>query len=132
MLVLIADGQELLLEILQSYLSDCGHEIEIAANGQEFFMVLRLFAPDVILLERELDGDDGHSLMARLQDNPAWSEIPVILTSTCDVRDESDEIVANPQVVAWLQEPFGLHELLAQINASRQRMPQRELMAGVN
>ena len=40
MRVLMADGDEVLLEVAQRYLSDHGHEVSIATNGLESVAIL--------------------------------------------------------------------------------------------
>ena len=54
MRVLIADGDEVFLEVSQRYLSDRGHKVNIATNGLETVAGLRRNLPDVVVLDREL------------------------------------------------------------------------------
>jgi CheY-like chemotaxis protein len=112
MRILIADDDEAFLEILQSYLWDRGHEAEIASDGLECITILRDFAPDVLLLERDLlwGGSDG--VLAQMRDDPLIPRIPVILMT--DSPEEFDALT-NPIVVALLRKPFRLSDLLEQI-----------------
>ena len=127
MRVLIADRDEVLLNVLQSDLWACGHEAEIAAHGPKCLVILREFIPDVVVLDLELSGNEGHWILDQMRNNPVWSEIPVILTSSRDVRDELGAL-AHPQMITCLQKPFWLHEIMAWINACRQRMTRRKLI----
>lgn len=111
MRVLIADGDEEFLEIAQEYLSNCRLEVNTARNGLEAVASLQRGLPSVFVLERELlwGGSDGVcALMRRV---PGWSEIPLILTS-CDAMPDDSNSVASPPVVARLQKPFRLRDLL--------------------
>ena len=82
MKVLIADGDELLLETLQSFLWDRGFEAEIAGNALECLTVLRAFEPDVLVLADELPWD-GEGAIVRMQNLSTLTRIPVILLASC-------------------------------------------------
>lgn len=118
MRVLIADGDEAFLEVAQRYLSRHGHEAKVAANGLECVAILRRYAPDAVVLPRELlwGGSDG--VRALMQQDPPWSEIPVILTWDDGLQVESGAI-AGPPVVAQLQKPYRLEGLLGHLQACR-------------
>jgi len=103
MRVLIADGDEGFLEILQCYLWDRGHEAETAGDGLECLTILEEFKPEIVLLERELlwtssllqpfgsrngvredlerypfwSGSQG--VLTHMQSTPAFSETSVIM-----------------------------------------------------
>jgi CheY-like chemotaxis protein len=115
--VLLADADEPFLEIMQSYLWDCGHEAEIAADGLECITILREFVPDVLVLDGELlwGGCDG--VVEHMRDNHLLCRIPIIL-----IADTVREFYrpAYAQVSARLRKPFRLSDLLDQlVSASR-------------
>jgi CheY-like chemotaxis protein len=116
MRVLIADRDEEFLEVAQRYLSDRGHKANIATNGLETVASLRRNLPDVVVLDQDLlwGGRDG--VLALMQQIPGWSEIPLILTSTAAMPDDSNSAV-GPLVVARLQKPYRLKELVVDLHA---------------
>jgi DNA-binding response OmpR family regulator len=115
--ILIADADEVLLELLQSYFWDQGHEVEIAADALECMATLCHFVPDALVLDRELlwGGCDG--VLAQMSDDPALAEIPTILITFDDPLDEFI-VPSNPPLVARLRKPYRLSELLACINSA--------------
>jgi CheY-like chemotaxis protein len=114
MRILIADGDEPFLDILQAYLWSRGHETETATDGLKCHARLREFRPDVLVLDRELlwGGSDG--VLAVMRDDPLKRAIPVIL-----VADSADNLDDSPHqsVVAWLRKPYRLSDLLGQIES---------------
>lgn len=114
MRVLIADGDKVFLDIAQDYLLHCGLEVNVATNGVEAVASLRRDRPDVVVLDRELlwGGEDG--VRALMRQVSRWSEIPVILTST-DVMPEESGFAAGPPVVARLRKPYRLRDLLVHL-----------------
>lgn len=115
MRVLIADRDQAFLEVAQQYLSRHGHEVKTATNGLESVAILHRDVPDAVVLDRELlwGGCDG--VRALMREVPGWSEIPLILTSSDDMPDDSD-IVAGPPVVARLQKPYRLKDLVVHLH----------------
>jgi len=114
--ILIADGDEVWLETAQRYLTHYGHEVKTARNGLEAVAGLRHDQPNVVVLERELlwGGSDGvRALMRKI---PRWAEIPLILTSSDAIPDDSDSFT-GPPVVARLQKPFRLQDLRVHFHA---------------
>ena len=81
MRLLMADGDEAFLELAQRYLSDHGHEVNIATNGLESIASLHHDIPDAVVLQRELLWGGGDGVLALMQPPSRWSMIPVILTS---------------------------------------------------
>lgn len=115
MRVLIANGDQRFLGVAQQYLSDHGHEVNIATNGLESVAMLRRCSPDVVVLDRELlwGGSDG--VRACMLQVPRWSDIPVVLTSD-DVVPEEFGNTACPPLAGHLQKPFQLEDLLVHLH----------------
>jgi DNA-binding response OmpR family regulator len=110
--ILVADMDEELLELLQSFLWDRGHEAEIAADGLEFLITLRVFQPDVLVLDQKLLWGDSDELVTVLGEDPTLSGIPVVLITGEATADEFDATVM-PSMIGWLPKPFRLCDLLA-------------------
>jgi DNA-binding response OmpR family regulator len=120
MRVLIADDDKGFLEILQFYLWNRGHEVQIATDGLACISALREFAPDVLVVARELLWGGGDGVVAEMRDDHLLCNIPVIL-----IADSPEEFhpMADSFVVAWLQKPFRLSKLLVQLTAATRRAP---------
>jgi two-component system, OmpR family, response regulator len=57
-----------------------GYEVRVASNRDEIVTALRgAPLPDAILLDVNLPGTDGFSILARMRQHPALKEIPVIM-----------------------------------------------------
>jgi CheY-like chemotaxis protein len=154
MRVLVADGDEAFLEILQCYLWDRGHEAEVAADGLECITILGEFVPDIVLLERELiwgrssprSCDNGKKPRWRPEYEPFWrgsqgvlahmrgarnfSETPVIMMAEGDPLEEF-EPEPNPPLVGWLRKPFRLSDLLEQITTAARATQVSNIDTGV-
>lgn len=116
MRVLIADRDEVYLEVLQSYLWDRGFEAEVSASGVECMTILRHFVPDVLIIERDLPWGGSDGILAEMQDDPVLSEISVILIG--DAHHEFEDTTGYP-IASRVEKPFRLSELPERIACAR-------------
>lgn len=123
MRVLLADGDVDQLECLQSWLWDCGHEAEIAADGMECCATLPEFLPDVVVLERDLLWGGGAGVRDLMREDPALAGIPVILVADGGFAPEDYESLSDPPIAGWLQKPFRPSDLLSQLATVRRGSP---------
>lgn len=112
MRVLIADADEAFLEILQSFLWDRGHEVEIASDGLECLSMLHEFLPAVVLLDRDLLWGGADGVIAQMCEDPNLADIPVIL-----VTDDDRSELPPGNIHRRLRKPFRLADALACINS---------------
>ncbi len=85
--VLIVEDKPHARQILQSYLSEAGYEIETAANGIEALEKAKQWKPDVITLDILLPIKDGWQVLRELKQHPLCKNIPVIIISMLDERN---------------------------------------------
>ena len=57
--ILVVDDQQEILESLEGILSDEGHEVIVAQDGQEALHLVQSDAPDVVFLDIWIPGIDG-------------------------------------------------------------------------
>jgi PAS domain S-box-containing protein len=85
--ILIVEDKPHARQILQSYLSEAGYEIETAANGIEALEKAKQWKPDVITLDILLPVKDGWQVLRELKQHPLCKSIPVIIISMLDERN---------------------------------------------
>jgi DNA-binding response OmpR family regulator len=121
MRVLLADTDDIFLEIVQSFLWDRGHEAEIATDGLECISILREFVPDALVIDRDLvwGGPDG--VLDLMAEDRLLSNIPVILTA--DGRIDDELLARSGLPIACLTKPYRLGELLAHLNEAGRFRP---------
>jgi DNA-binding response OmpR family regulator len=116
MKVLLADSDDLFLETLQSFLWDHGHEAEIAGDAMECMTVLREFTPDSVVLADELPGGGADGVIVQTREDSTLSQTAVILMSHKKPQEELESL-ASSVAIGRLQRPFGLSELLSQLDS---------------
>jgi DNA-binding response OmpR family regulator len=119
--ILVVDDDPKLRDLLAQYLGRENFRVRTASDGNVMDQLMAESAPDLVVLDLMLPGEDGLSIARRLR---GGTDIPVIILSARG--DEVDRIVGL-EVGAddYLAKPFSPRELLARIRAvlRRQRIP---------
>ena len=115
--VLIVDDDPSLREMLVEYLRGQGFAPKAVGDGVALEAELAREAPDVLLLDLMLPGEDGLSLTRRLR---AHSRIPIVMLSA---RGEDVDRIIGLELGAddYLAKPFNPRELVARLRALLRR-----------
>ena len=128
-LVLVADDSHVVRVMLRRQLEAQGLRVEEAADGHQAVRGCRVLRPDVVLLDVEMPGLDGRTVLRIIREDPEMREIPVVfLTAHTDTED----VVAGLDLGAhdYLSKPFESRELFARVSAAlRIKALQDELRA---
>jgi signal transduction histidine kinase/DNA-binding response OmpR family regulator len=93
-----ADSRTLVTRILERE----NWPFRTAANGRAALRALKKNLPSIILLDLKMAGMNGFELLERVQKNPLWAKIPVIIISSMDVAQETRNNL-TPRVLAILR-----------------------------
>jgi CheY-like chemotaxis protein len=94
-----------------------------AANGREALNILREEKPDVILLDLMMPEMDGFEVVAALQKNAAWREIPVIVITSLDLSAKDRERLNSGVQSVLIKEQFKSGDLVERIHRLVQARP---------
>lgn len=112
--IVIVDDEASIRDVLSDALSQQGHDVVCAANGQEMAAV---GAVDLAVIDLRLDNEDGLQLAREVRET---SNIPIMMLT--GKGDETDKIVGL-EVAAddYMLKPFNLREFTARITALLRR-----------
>ena len=115
--LLIVDDQADLRELLKSYLSTEGFEVEAVEDGPSLDRYLADHDADLVILDLMLPGEDGLSIGRRLRQQ---KNLPIIILSA---RGEELDRIVGLEMGAddYLTKPFNPRELLARIRSVLRR-----------
>ncbi len=115
--ILVCDDELDVREMVQEYLDKRGFKVSSAANGEELRAVLSAGDVDLIILDINMPGEDGLSVLRSLRpDNP----VPVVmLTAAGEVVDRIIGLEMGAD--DYLGKPVDLRELEARIKAVLRR-----------
>lgn len=123
--VLVAEDDDAVRGILRHLLEDAGFQVVEARDGEEAVLQLQRNRPDLVLLDLKLPRIDGFKLCRIIKDHPGLKDIPVVV---CSARDQREDVVraVREGAVDYIIKPFKHEELLARVRkalAARQRVP---------
>jgi two-component system, OmpR family, response regulator len=115
--ILIVDDDRRNCALLTSMLEPRGYVTEVAASGPEALAAMARTAPDLVLLDVMMPGEDGLSLCRHLVET---KELPVILLTA---RGEATDRIIGLEIGAddYVTKPFEPRELVARIRSVLRR-----------
>src|SRR5271165_2723928 len=112
--VIVIDDDRSLLRAVRVGLAARGHEVSVAASGEEGLSKAALDEPEIVLLDLGLPDLDGLEVCHRIRQ---WSTVPIIVLSATGL--ESRKVAAlDIGASDYVTKPFGTPELGARIRAA--------------
>jgi two-component system phosphate regulon response regulator PhoB len=125
--LLVVEAEIAIQELMRFNLARAGHRVSCVVDAETALAALavdEVALPDMVLLEWDLPGQSGLSLIRRLRAHPRARDVPIIMVSARD--SEHDKVLAlEAGADDYITKPFGTREMLARIHALlRRRTPQ--------
>jgi PAS domain S-box-containing protein len=115
-LVLLADDDKDVRELLAGHLRRAGHRVMEAADGAEALRLAWSSAPRLALLDVKMPVMDGLAALRALREMPDTRSLPVIMmTASPGVVDGSRSAIEELGATLLIQKPFTAEELAAAI-----------------
>lgn len=125
--ILVAEDSLVVRAVVRRHLEAQGYAVLEADDGVAALQRCRDDQPDVVLLDVEMPGLNGHEVLAALKSEPELSLIPVVFLTG---RTSTEDVVAGLALGAhdYLKKPFEPAELIARVSSAvRLRALQDEL-----
>ena len=117
MKILVVDDDVNICELLRLYLVKEGWDVQVAYNGVKAMELFKSDAPDFVLLDIMLPGEDGFTILKNIR---AVSNVPVIMLTA---KGETNDKITGLDFGAddYVCKPFNPKELIARIKAVSRR-----------
>jgi CheY-like chemotaxis protein len=109
-LVLVADDNERIREVITRVLQRAGHTVITEADGEAAWGSVCERRPDLVIIDGVMPGTSGFDVCERIHDDPATAHIPVIVVSGW-LPAGSEALCAT----ATLAKPFMPNELTERV-----------------
>ena len=116
-LILVADDDGDVRELVVFRLERAGYRVVTAADGQEAVEVALERSPDVCVIDVMMPKLDGYQVTERLRASSGLAEVPIVLL-TASVEDAAVSRGFEVGASDYIKKPFGPHELLERIAAA--------------
>ena len=116
-LILVADDDEHIVELVSLYLRRAGYQVETALDGNEALRKARELKPGLLVLDIMMPGPDGLQICRALSRK---GDVPIILLTA---RTSDIDKVAGLRIGAddYVTKPFNPDELVARVEAVLRR-----------
>jgi signal transduction histidine kinase/CheY-like chemotaxis protein len=121
--VLLVDDDKDQRERLRGWLEGEQWAVQESGNGREALTRLQADKPDVILLDLMMPEMDGFAVVAALQKEPRWCDIPVIVITARDLDAKDRERLNSGVQSVLVKETFRPAELVERIRRLVQSKP---------
>src|SRR3954469_8390323 len=112
--ILLVDDTVENLRLLAGILSTRGFDPRPVTSGREALRAIAHEVPDLVLLDVTMPEMDGFEVCAKLRENAAWRDIPVIfLTALTDVDHKVKGFAVGG--TDYITKPFQIDEVLARV-----------------
>lgn len=112
--ILLVEDDPNLLDIYRDVLTDLGHRVSVAQNGQEALDRASLSTPDLILMDIQMPVMDGLEATARLKANPELDHVPIYALTNLQLPDEV-QAALEAGCDGYFAKPADPQELAAEI-----------------
>jgi diguanylate cyclase (GGDEF)-like protein len=115
--VLIVDDSLVIRAVVRGWLEEQDYQVVEVADGETAIERCLADPPDVVLLDIEMPGLNGHEVLARLKSEEALKDIPVVFLTN---HSSMDEVLRGLRGGAhdYLSKPFEPAELVARVGAA--------------
>lgn len=120
--VLVVEDNPRNLKLVKHVLEHSGFTVHAATRGEDAVPEAVRTGPDVILMDLQLPGIDGHAALSRLREETRTAAIPVVaLTALAMSEDRQRALDAGFD--GYLTKPISVRDLPAQVHGYLRRAP---------
>jgi DNA-binding response OmpR family regulator len=111
--ILIVDDEPDLRQTLRVFLETAGYRVSEAGGGMEALRLAKAASPALILLDLNMPGPGGLTVLKKLKADPVFKASVMVLTAGADMESALAGIAAGAD--AYMTKPFTRDQLLAQV-----------------
>lgn len=108
--VLVVEDNEKNRKLMRVILKAKGYTVIEAATGEEALGILKAQKPDIILMDIQLPGIDGITLVKQIKADTAIKDIPIIAVTAYAMKGDEQKIL-DAGCNAYISKPINTQEL---------------------
>ena len=113
-LVLVVEDNPYNLELVQFLLEEAGHEVHSAAEADEVYQRVQANLPDLILMDMQLPGTDGLTLVEQLRADSSFDAVPIVALTAHALRGDRERFLKHG-CDGYLAKPIDVSTFVAQV-----------------
>ena len=112
--VLVVEDNALNLKLVRDVLEHAGYDVAAAATGELGVASAATETPDLVLLDLQLPGIDGHETLRRLRDGVLPDGVPVVAVTALAMAEDRDR-ARSAGFDGYLEKPISPRSLPGQV-----------------
>jgi len=112
--VVFCEDDPMIQKLIRVAMRSEGHEVHVAADGNEGLELIRREQPAVIFTDISMPGLDGYQLAAELRADPRTAHIPIVFMTASVQRSDLEE-AKRQGATSVLSKPFSMSALRARV-----------------
>jgi len=112
--VVFCEDDPMIQKLIRVAMRSEGHEVHIAADGNEGLELIRREQPAVIFTDVSMPGLDGYQLATELRADPRTAHIPIVFMTASVQRSQLEE-AKRQGATSVLSKPFSMSALRARV-----------------
>ncbi|MFW5472869.1 response regulator [Knoellia sp. CPCC 206450] len=113
-LVLLVEDNDKNLKLARDVLEHAGFVVHTAVTGEEAVAHAQETPPDLVLMDLQLPGIDGHAALARLRDDRRTADIPVVALTAFAMKQDRER-AREAGFDGYLEKPISVRHLPEQV-----------------
>jgi two-component system phosphate regulon response regulator PhoB len=120
--ILVAEDEKQIADMVSFKLTNAGHKVIRASDGEQVVGLATRELPDLILLDVMMPGLNGFEVLRRLKGDPTLRNVPVIMVTA---KGHERDVLSGLRGGAadYVVKPFSLKELSARVELALRRDP---------
>ena len=112
--VLLVEDNEKNLKLARDVLEFAGFTVLVATSGEEAVERARSDLPDIVLMDLQLPGIDGHAALARMRSDRRTARIPVVALTAFAMQQDHDR-AREAGFDGYLEKPISVRHFPDQV-----------------
>lgn len=125
-MIYCVEDESAIRDLMIYTLKASGFEAQGFESSESFWPAVREKAPELVVLDVMLPGEDGLTILKKLRASPATAEIPVVMATA--KGSEYDKVIGlDSGADDYLAKPFGMMEMVSRIKAVLRRAAPKQV-----
>ena len=118
--VLLVEDNARNLKLARDVLEHAGFVVVAVSTGEDALDVVHHARPDVVLMDLQLPGIDGHTALARLRGDPRTADLPVVAVSALAMAADRERALAEG-FDGYIEKPINVRAFPGQVRSHLRR-----------
>lgn len=111
--ILIVDDEVMLVELLKIRLEDNGYDVASANDGFEGLSKAIEMSPDLIILDINMEGMDGYTMLKEVRKNDQIKSTNIIMLTA---SGKKRELFEKEGISDYITKPFDTEDFVSRVN----------------